>query len=159
MRSAIRLALVAAVLVLGACATIDDDDDAAPPPRPPDAQPGERPEPSSEAMPAAVLELVSAAERDSSAGRHDRAAAQLERALRVAPRNPVLWQNLAVVRYRQDQLEEAIAMAERSNDLAGPDARLRRDNWRLIGVARELLGDTEGAARARERAGNLQGGP
>jgi tetratricopeptide (TPR) repeat protein len=106
-------------------------------------------------LPAPVVALVAEARAHSATGDHEAAAAKLERALRVAPQNPVLWQNLAVVRYRQDRYAEAVNLAERSNSLAGDDPALRRENWALIAVARDLLGDADGAAAARRQAGQL----
>src|SRR5699024_9637282 len=50
-------------------------------------------------VPAAARSLAARAEKASQVGDHEAAAAYLERALRIAPSHPVLWQNLAVVRY------------------------------------------------------------
>ncbi|MDZ7810250.1 MAG: hypothetical protein U5L11_09005 [Arhodomonas sp.] len=100
--------------------------------------------------------LVADAEAASADGRQEVAGDALERALRLAPDHPVLWQNLAVVRYRQDRCEEAIDLARRSSDHTG-DRRLRAQNWRLIATCREILGDAEGAAEAAARAAELEG--
>jgi predicted Zn-dependent protease len=80
------------------------------------------------------------------------AGASLERALRIEPRNPVLWQELARVRLDQGQYRQAENLAAKSNALAGDDKRLRPENWRIIGQARGLLGDVQGAQAAFERA-------
>lgn len=56
----------------------------------------------------------------------DRAAALCERALRIAPREGVLWLRMAEIRLRQVRLDEALGFAQRAESLAGGDARLLR---------------------------------
>lgn len=124
------------------------------------AETGEQPRPSASGerkvvMPAAVHDLVARAEDSSAAGEHDRAVAYLERALRIVPRNAIIWQNLAVVRYRQGQYAQAESLALKSIALAGNDAELKRQNWVLIGAARQLQGDEAGARQARAWAAKL----
>jgi tetratricopeptide (TPR) repeat protein len=101
---------------------------------------------------AAVLSLVDNARADAGSGRHANAAATLERALRIEPRNPRLWQELARVRFGQGDYAQAEALAARSNSFAGSDARLRASNWRLIADARRARGDERGADEALRRA-------
>jgi Tfp pilus assembly protein PilF len=92
------------------------------------------------------------ARADAAAGRLGTAAAQLERALRIEPRNPRLWQELARVRLKQADYAQAESTAARSNSWAGLDHALRAENWRLIAQAREARGDAEGARAALEAA-------
>jgi Tfp pilus assembly protein PilF len=92
------------------------------------------------------------ARADAAAGRLGTAAAQLERALRIEPRNPRLWQELARVRLKQADYAQAESTAARSNSWAGSDHALRAENWRLIAQAREARGDAEGARAALEAA-------
>lgn len=108
-----------------------------------------------EAVSPAVQELVGKAESASAAGRHDQASAYLERAIHIAPRNPVLWQNLAVVRYRQQRFEQAESLAMKSNSLSGEPA-LKRRNWSLIAASRRERGDREGARAAEQHVKQLQ---
>ena len=98
-----------------------------------------------------VSELVAQAQAASQGGDHQRAAGLLERAVRVAPREAGIWQNLAVVRYRQGRYEEAQTLAQRSNRLAGEEQALRERNWALISAARRQLGDEAGAQEAEQR--------
>ena len=65
-----------------------------------------------------------------------RAAASLERALRIEPRNPRLWHELAVIRLRQADYGQAESLAARSNTYAGADAELRAANQKVISDAR-----------------------
>ncbi len=101
----------------------------------------------------AVVSLLEQAQSLSAAGQLDQAGASLERALRIEPRNPLLWQRLAAVRIDQQQYLQAENLAKKSNALAQGDHNLRRENWLLIARARSLNGDDEGSREARERAG------
>jgi predicted Zn-dependent protease len=92
------------------------------------------------------------ARADAAAGKLPNAAAAIERALRIEPRNPRLWQELARVRLQQRQFAQAESVAARSNSWAGSDNALRAENWRLIAQSREARGDAEGARTARESA-------
>lgn len=109
-----------------------------------------------EAQPAsentAVLALVDAARADISGGKLDSAAASFERALRIEPRNPVLWQELAKLRLQQGQYQQAENLAARSNGWAADYNTLRADNWRIIGQARLKRGDYQGAQAAFDKA-------
>lgn len=104
---------------------------------------------------AAVIALVDSARGDDGAGHHAEAAATLERALRIEPRNPRLWQELARVRLNEGSYVQAETLAGRSSSWAGSDNRLRAENWRIIAAARRGRGDTAGAQAATERADKL----
>jgi predicted Zn-dependent protease len=141
---------------LGACAT-PPETAPAPPASPPEAAP---PPPQAETAPppiprsenVAIAGLMETARADAAAGKLSSAAASIERALRIEPRNPRLWQELARVRLQQGQFVQAESVAARSNSWAGGDNALRAENWRLIAQAREARGDDEGARAARESA-------
>jgi Flp pilus assembly protein TadD len=117
------------VLVLAGCAT-------APEPGPSPA-PVEQP-PASQAPREniAVAGLLESARSDAAAGKLVTAAASLERALRIEPRNPRLWQELARVRLQQGDFAQAESTAARSNSFAGNDGALRAENQRIIEQAR-----------------------
>lgn len=153
------LALNLALALLAGCTGLPQGGPAAPPTPgrsgeqptqpPPPSPPSER---SSAVMPPAVRDLVSRAQDSSAAGEHERAIAYLERALRIVPRNAVIWQNLAVVRYRQGQYAQAESLALKSIALAGDNINLKHQDWMLVGEARHLQGDEAGAREARTRA-------
>jgi cytochrome c-type biogenesis protein CcmH/NrfG len=84
----------------------------------------------------AVAGLMDSARTDAAAGRLAEAAATLERALRIEPRNPRLWQELARVRLQQGDFLQAESLAQRSNSWAGSDSALRAENARIIEQAR-----------------------
>jgi tetratricopeptide (TPR) repeat protein len=134
MRTLRCLSTLAITLLLAGCAVL---------------QPVVPPEPSQNA---AVVALFAQARAQSSAEQTEAAGASLERALRIEPRNPVLWQELARVRLAQGQYRQAENLAAKSSALAGDNKRLRAENWRLIGQARRELGDMEGAQAAFGRA-------
>jgi Tfp pilus assembly protein PilF len=115
-----------AVLLVSGCATVES-----PAPVP---EPEAPPPPASENV--AVASLMNNARADIEANRLGSAAATLERALRIEPRNPRLWHELAQVRLRQGDYAQAESTAQRSNAWAGSDAELRAANQRIIDEAR-----------------------
>jgi len=104
----------------------------------------------------AVIALLDLAHTDDQAGRHEAAGASLERALRIEPRNPWLWHELAQLRLTQGQYEQAISLARKSNSFAGQDRRLQALNWRAISDARVAQGDSSGAEQALKQATELE---
>lgn len=100
----------------------------------------------------AVVSLVEGALADRDAGRVDQAVIQLERALRIEPRNPMIWHYLATVRFQQLELDKAETLAIRANSFAGDSRALRAANWRIIGQIRSTRGDAQGAQAAFDKA-------
>ena len=85
----------------------------------------------------------------------EQAAASLERALRIEPRHPRLWYNLAGVRLEQGDWKRAANLAQKSNALIGSDEtykKLRIRNWLIITKACEGMGDEACERKARDRA-------
>lgn len=101
--------------------------------------------------PAVVALLDSAADYVSS-GELEKAAASLERALRIEPKNASIWHDLGQIRLHQRQYEQAESLAAKSNSLAGNNDSLRIRNWRLIAAARRAMGDATGADAAEAQA-------
>lgn len=101
----------------------------------------------------AVEVLMARAEDQRGAGDLDAAVASLERAVRIAPADAVLWHQLAGLRLAQGQYSMVAQLAAKSNALATPaDRALRGDNWQLIAEARRGLGDESGARQAEASA-------
>jgi Flp pilus assembly protein TadD len=164
--------ILAAALILGGCATVQPPapvSDPSPTAPIPDSVPAPLPDSGTAPLPdsvpgpvaalpapvaanAAIVSLVTSARSDAAAGRLTNAAASLERALRIEPRNPHLWQELARVRLKQGDYQQAESVAARSNSWAGSDGRLRAENWRLIAQARDARGDAAGARTALDTA-------
>ena len=149
--------LVVLALLIAGCATAPEPAPAPPPSTAPES-PAEVPPPAppAKAENTAIAGLMETARADTAAGRYPNAAASIERALRIEPRNPRLWQELARVRLKQGQYVQAESVAARSNSWAGKDNALRAENWRLIAEAREARGDPDGARLARESADKLR---
>ncbi len=74
-------------------------------------------------------------------GRLDLAAATLERGLRVAPKDAILWSNLADVKLRQKQYQQAESLAAKSNSLAGGNTSIVEINKLIIDQARRRADD------------------
>lgn len=104
----------------------------------------------------AVLTLVEQARADAAQSKLQSAAGTIERALRIEPRNPWLWQELARLHLMLGDHAQAENFAARSNTWAAGDRALGAANWRLIGTAREARGDTAGAQAATARAAELE---
>ncbi|MEZ5442289.1 MAG: tetratricopeptide repeat protein [Lysobacterales bacterium] len=100
----------------------------------------------------AVAQLVEQAEQQRLAGQLDSASSVLERALRVEPDNPRLWQRLAEIRLEQGAYLEAEEMAMRSLGLSARVGEWCRRNWLTLKATRLALGDTPQAERAAEQA-------
>ncbi|HEY6093397.1 MAG TPA: tetratricopeptide repeat protein [Gallionellaceae bacterium] len=171
MKNRYGLIVAAWLLLLGGCAGVK-----APPAAPsvvtpggattPEAspQPGAEPAPPAQLEPVptsakssnrAIVALLERAEGDSRAGQHEAAGALLERALRIEPRNPWLWHQLAQARLAQGQYAQAITLARKSNSFAAKQRRVQAENWQLIGNARVAQGDTAGAEQAFRQSADL----
>jgi len=100
----------------------------------------------------AIAELLAKADQSSAVGQYDAARANLERAVKIAPRDAELWQRMAMVSYAQGDWPQAKALAERSNSFTAPGSALAARNWTLIGNAELKLGNQSAAAAAFERS-------
>jgi len=104
----------------------------------------------------AVVALLETARKQAAAGEDEQAAANLERALRIEPKNPWLWHRLGVLRLQQGNYQAAIDLANKSNALAAGNRRLLAGNWELLARAYSALGREAEAERARRNARRLQ---
>jgi len=105
----------------------------------------------------AVISLLELSEKQESVGRQDAAAATLERALRIQPQNPVLWQRLAQIRLNQGQLDQADGLAAKAMALAANNPKLRSRIWQLVADIRRGQGDIEGERAALVKSSELSG--
>ena len=103
----------------------------------------------------AVVALLQQAERQANDGDLESAAASLERAIRIDPRNAVLWYHLATVRLSQGEPMQAEQLASKSNSLAPGNYAQQSRNWLLIAQARRQLNNAAGTAAAERRAREL----
>ncbi len=131
----VNAVLLVAILLLSACATTPFEE------TPVSGNP-------------AVIVLADSARTDVAAYQYGKAAASLERALRIEPRNARLWHDLAQVRMQEEEYQQAESLALRSNRFAGNDSVLRSANWKLIAESRKELGNMSGAQKALEKSRN-----
>ncbi|MDD5229512.1 MAG: hypothetical protein PHD53_12030 [Methylococcales bacterium] len=111
-----------------------------------------KPVESNSALSPAVTALVTAANQSSKSGDVESAAAAIERAIRIEPRNGELLYKLAVLRLKQSKPVLAEDLAKKAALLAGKDNVLKKNSWLLIAHAKEMQNDTSGAADARTKA-------
>lgn len=121
-------------------------------PLPVDTPPASTTQPTSNA----VVALLERADQQTRAGESDAAAASLERALRIEPRNAGLWSRLATIRLEQGQPEQAEQLALKSNSLSPHDAGLQARNWDTVARARWARNDGTGARAAEAKADELR---
>ncbi|TDL97712.1 tetratricopeptide repeat protein [Stutzerimonas stutzeri ATCC 17588 = LMG 11199] len=99
-----------------------------------------------------VLALLTTAQQQQGGGDLNGAASSLERAQRIAPREPQVLYRLAQVRLAQGDATQAEQLSRRALSYASGRPALQASLWELIAQARERRGDSAGAAQARERA-------
>ena len=99
-----------------------------------------------------VLALLTSAQQMERSGNLAGASASLERAQRIAPREPQVLYRLAEVRLAQGDAAQAEQLARRGLSYAGGRPALQASLWELIAKARERQGDAAGAAQARQHA-------
>lgn len=99
-----------------------------------------------------VLALLTTAQQQQGGGDLNGAASSLERAQRIAPREPQVLYRLAQVRLAQGDATQAEQLSRRALSYASGRPALQASLWELIAQARERQGDSAGAAHARERA-------
>lgn len=99
-----------------------------------------------------ILALLTTAQQQQGSGDLNGAASSLERAQRIAPREPQVLYRLAEVRLAQGDAAQAEQFARRGLSYASGRPALQASLWNLIAQARERQGDAAGAAQAREQA-------
>ncbi len=102
-----------------------------------------------------VLALLTTAQQQQGGGDLNGASSSLERAQRIAPREPQVLYRLAEVRLAQGDAAQAEQLARRGLTYASGRTSLQAGLWGLIAQSRERQGDPAGAAEARQQA---QGG-
>lgn len=126
----------------------------APPPPPPPVVKYTAPPPAAPELPAAASSLAAQAEKQRERGDYVAAAATLERAIRIQPREAYLWNRLARVRLDQNNYDQAGSLAQKSNTLSKDQDQIKQDNWGMIATTRRAAGDQSGAQEAEAKAGD-----
>lgn len=99
-----------------------------------------------------VLALLTTAQQQQGGGDLNGASSSLERAQRIAPREPQVLYRLAQVRLSQGDAPQAEQLARRALTYANGRPDLQASLWTTIAQAREKQGDSAGAAQARQKA-------
>jgi hypothetical protein len=99
-----------------------------------------------------VLALLTTAQQQQGSGDFNGAASSLERAQRIAPREPQVLFRLAQVRLSQGDAAQSEQLARRALTYANGRPDLQAQLWSTIAQAREKQGDSAGAALARQKA-------
>ncbi len=81
--------------------------------------------------------LIAEGRAELAAGNTARAAASIERALRIEPRNSGWWVELGNVRLAEGDRQQALALGQRALRLAGDDPAARAAAQQLIDGARQ----------------------
>ncbi len=99
-----------------------------------------------------VLALLTTAKEQQNSGDYNGAASSLERAQRIAPREPQVLYRLAEVRLAQGDAGQAEQLAQRGLSYSNGLPALQAGLWDLIARARTQQGNTAGAQEAQRRA-------
>lgn len=99
-----------------------------------------------------VLALLTTAKQMQEGGDLNGAASSLERAQRIAPREPQVLYRLAELRLAQGDAAQAEQLARRGLSYAAGRPSLQAGLWELVAQSRERQGDAAGAAQARQNA-------
>ena len=99
-----------------------------------------------------VLALLTTAQQQQGGGDLNGASSSLERAQRIAPREPQVLYKLAQVRLAQGDAAQAEQLARRALTYANGRPDLQASLWNLIAQSRDKQGDSAGAALARQKA-------
>jgi len=81
--------------------------------------------------------LLTQSRSHQAAGRYEQAAASIERAVRIEPRQPVLWLELGNIRLKEGDFAQAESMGRKALSLATGDATLTAKAEQLIATAKK----------------------
>lgn len=162
-----RVALLAALLTLAACTVSPPVSTPLPQPQPesvpesvpqsmpvlPPPEPAPLPQaPTARPVNPALQSLVAQAEQRQRQGDAATAASLLERAIRIAPRDPAGYEALSQLRWQQGRMQEAEQLALRALALPQLTAEEKQRLWQRVADCRQARGDETGADSARQRA-------
>ena len=100
----------------------------------------------------AVIALLDTANRQKNSGQMQAAESSLERAQRIAPRDPEIYYQWADVRRLEGQWAQAEQLALKGTNMAIGDAVMLRRLWLLIADIRQGTGNRSGARTATSKA-------
>ena len=97
---------------------------------------------------AVVEQLLADADQLKAQGKETQAVIQLQRAQRIAPRDPKVYARLAVLQLSLGEAARAEQLALKGLTLVPNKKTYQYYFWKLIGASRSHLGDSEGEAKA-----------
>ena len=97
---------------------------------------------------AVVEQLLAEADQLKAQGKVTQAVIQLQRAQRIAPREPKVYARLAVLQLSLGEASRAEQLALKGLTLVPNKNSYQYYFWKLIGASRSHLGDTKGEAKA-----------
>ncbi|EAR59856.1 hypothetical protein [Neptuniibacter caesariensis] len=100
----------------------------------------------------AVIALLDTANRQKVNGAMQAAESSLERAQRIAPRDPEIYYQWADIRRLEGRWLQAEQLALKGTNMAIGDAIMLRRLWLLIADIKDSSGDRSGAQKARQKA-------
>lgn len=101
---------------------------------------------------AVVLALLHEAKVTQEKGDLSTAISTIERGLRIRPRDPLFWHQLARLRLQQGKAVLAENLARKSNTLTRENYSLRKKNLRIIASALRLQGKNKAAQEIDEKS-------
>lgn len=93
----------------------------------------------------AVLDLLAQSKSAIEENNYTDAEGLLKRALRIEPGNAWLWHNMAVLKFYQQDYQQAIQQALKSNNLEKNNSKLRTNNAKVIRQSYIELGEPQKA--------------
>ena len=119
--------------------------------------PKERPKVTPATLSPASQALVAQAQAQRKRGDLPGATVSLERALRIEPRNPLLWVEMARLRMDQRNYPQAEAMARKALSMSIGDDRTQSQAWVVVADSLRARGRNVEAQEALERSKELSG--
>jgi Tfp pilus assembly protein PilF len=117
--------------------------------------PRERPKTAPATLSPASKALVTQAQTQRRKGDLPGATVSLERALRIEPRNPLLWIEMGRLRMDQRNYPQAEAMGRKALSMSVGDGRTQSAAWQLIADSLRARGKNPEAQEALEKAQEL----
>ena len=96
--------------------------------------------------------LVTQAHAATTKGDYFTAMSTLERAVRIEPRNPLVWIEMAKIRLASGEAVQAESVARKAVALSEGDQRTSNDAWKQVALALRAQGRNPEAAAAETRA-------
>ena len=103
-----------------------------------------------------VEQLLAEADKLKAAGQPKAAIMQLQRAQRIAPREPKVYARLAALHLSLGEAGRAEQMARKGLTLVAGQPQYQHFFWRIIAASRRFQGDSEGEMQALQQAQRYQ---